>query len=88
MVMWRLIILFTTALLLMGCPKRGVPLIISDACQTSYELFYSDGRFVFTEDEFDHLRPVNQTKIVNFKAWFQQQCPKQYALTAGGKKNK
>lgn len=84
----KIFLLAFMAIVLMGCPKKGVPLIISDACETSYELFYADGRFVFVEDEVNHMRPVNQSKISNFKAWFQQQCPKQYAKTVGGKKKK
>lgn len=92
--MWiRLFSLVLIATILMGakaCDKRGKTIYISDSCEVALELFYPepDRKFTFTEDEVDHLRPVNQTKISNFKAWFQAQCPAQYAVTAGGKAKK
>lgn len=86
--MLRIIALILMATMLMGaksCQQKGNTVYINNACETVYELFYADGRFVFTEEEVDHLRPVNQSKISNFKAWFQVSCPEQYKRTLGGK---
>lgn len=80
-----LLILIATAVMAAQCDRKKA-VSISEACETAFKLFYRDGRFTLTGEEYDALRPVNQVKITDFKVWFKSECPAQYANTAGGKK--
>lgn len=77
-----LLILIATAVMASTCEKRGNKIIVSDACEQAWKIFYArDGRFIFTDEEIDHLRPINVDKLTDFKRWFKQECPEQYART-------
>lgn len=84
----KILLIATIGLAVAGCPEFGKDgkIVILEACEVTYRLFYRDGRFTLTEAEYDALRPVNQVKVTDFKRWFKSECPAQYAKTAGGKK--
>lgn len=87
----RVLILSAMSVLLTGCldDDGDGKVTISEACQVAYKIFYQrDGSFTFTDEEVSHLRDVNVDKISDFKRWFKQECPKEYALTKGGRKKK
>lgn len=86
----RAALLLCLGLALTGCKldKKGT-LVISEACEVAWKILYArDGRFTFTDDEIDHLRPINVDKLSDLKRWFKQECPEQYARTVGGRKAK